>query len=471
MPRARPAPTAALTALLLIGCATAGAVGLTAGPADAQPAGAGAGGGYTARVTQVDRSRFPKITTYVSITGADGGPVAASADLTAEVLEGDVVVHRGPLFAPAQRPQLPVGATSVALVLDCSGSMAPDKNGDKFGAARAAARTFIERAPAGYSFAVVAFNSQTTIECPLTDDRAKALHAIDLLRPDGATAFQDGVGAGLGLVRGRPGRRLVLALTDGEENASAAWKGPPGKLQLLSEAAQDDTSISVIGLGGDVKGPYLQEFQQTGGFYLFSPSDAELQGRFQEVQDALRSEWQFEHTSPSAADGSRRPVVVRVLRSGQTVAEDRRRYVSPGLVPSVRGAHWPFVLLLGAMALAPWVARAGAGALATRRFRERHLIALPMADACVGRSDPNGTPLCAGDPVVRCPSCAGPHHARSWRLNNCKCMRDGHGTGRLCYHAALPRWVRRFLDWASGRASGPDGRRWLCRCAGDDEGY
>ncbi|HEY1189672.1 MAG TPA: hypothetical protein VGE74_18640, partial [Gemmata sp.] len=121
---ARPSLTPFLAALIALGAAAlpaAGLIGLSAAPATAQPA----TGSYTARVTQVDRSRFPNITIYVSITDAAGNPVSASADLEVEVLDGDKPVHRGPLFTPAQKQQQQPTATSVALVLDCSGSMAP----------------------------------------------------------------------------------------------------------------------------------------------------------------------------------------------------------------------------------------------------------------------------------------------------------------------------------------------------------
>jgi Ca-activated chloride channel family protein len=422
---------------------------------------------YTARVTQVDRTQFPKITVYTSITDASGKPLSASPNLSVEVLEGEEVVYRGTLFTAAEaRPPLPP-ATAVVLVLDCSGSMA----GGKFQGAQAAARSFVRLAPPGYSFAVVRFDTTTEVRCALTDDRAQAIDAIDKLRVGGNTALQDGIGVGLELLRGRTGRRLVLTLTDGEENASTRWTAGSGKKRLLDEANADGTTISIIGLGTDVQTSYLQEFQKTGGFYLFSPSEAELQSRFRTVQETLRSEWQFEYTSPHPADGRRRPVTVKVLRGGETVATDARRYVSPGLVPSVRGEHWPFVLLLLGLAVGPRLLRTTTGVLATQRFRTRQLIPLPMADPCVGRPDPNGGTLSAGDPVVVCPSCGVPHHTRSWRLNNCKCMRDGNGTGRVCYHAVLPRWLRRLLDRLSGGQTTSCGRKWLCRCAGDEEGY
>jgi hypothetical protein len=162
---------------------------------------------------------------------------------------------------------------------------------------------------------------------------------------------------------------------------------------------------------------------------------------------------------------------VVVTHGGEAVATAARRYVSPGLVPSVRGTHWPFLLLLLGLAVAPRALSLTRSLVATRQFRKARLTPLPLADPCVGRPDPNGGVLAAGEPVVRCPSCTVPHHVRSWRLNGCKCMRDGLGTGRVCYHAALPAWLRRLLDRLSRRAAGAKGRSWLCRCAGDDEGY
>jgi Mg-chelatase subunit ChlD len=200
-----------LTCRLLPLLGACGLVLLLAVPAPAQTP----GGSYRVHVSQVDRTQFPKITVYLTVKDARDLPVPPSSDLSVEVFEGEVLVYKGSLFSPQERAKKrePV---AVVLVLDCSGSM----QGEKFERAQRAARGFVSGAPAGYRFAVVSFDNNVTTVCPLTTDRNSAVGAINRLRAGGATALQDGIGMGLQLLRGQTGRRLVLTLTDGQENAS-----------------------------------------------------------------------------------------------------------------------------------------------------------------------------------------------------------------------------------------------------------
>src|SRR4030067_206375 len=72
----------------------------------------------TVRVTQVDRSRFPQVTVYVSATDAAGAAVPFSAD-EVRIEENGVAVELSAVEGISA-----VGPLSTLLVVDVSGSMA-----------------------------------------------------------------------------------------------------------------------------------------------------------------------------------------------------------------------------------------------------------------------------------------------------------------------------------------------------------
>jgi Ca-activated chloride channel family protein len=148
----------------------------------------------------------------------------------------------------------------VALVFDVSGSMmAEDLQPTRLGAARAFARRLVESGAPG-RFAVVSFAGQAITNCPLTDDRAAVLEAIDEVEyrsADEGTALGGGLAAAARtlLTGDRPGRRIVL-FTDGSENG--------GALQPDAAAAAARTAgvaIDAVGVGSSGRAvPYTTPF-------------------------------------------------------------------------------------------------------------------------------------------------------------------------------------------------------------------
>ena len=122
----------------------------------------------------------------------------------------EVVRFTGPTSAEP-RP------TTVVLVVDHSQSMEEE---DRIGGLKRAVATFLDVMPTGSRVAVVAFGSDVKVICPFTDDPPKVQEAIDGLTPEGATRYYDAVATALELLSKEPGRRAVLALTDGEDTFS-----------------------------------------------------------------------------------------------------------------------------------------------------------------------------------------------------------------------------------------------------------
>jgi Ca-activated chloride channel homolog len=106
------------------------------------------------------------------------------------------------------RPELGVPVPrregTVVLAVDVSASMgATDVTPTRMAAAKAAARTVVERQPPSVRIGVVAFSTSGLVTQQPTDDRASVLAAIDRLQPGGGSALGSGMLTALGAITGR----------------------------------------------------------------------------------------------------------------------------------------------------------------------------------------------------------------------------------------------------------------------------
>lgn len=176
------------------------------------------------------------------------------------------------LILALARPQtlisLPRMEGTVILAFDVSGSMAAnDIKPSRLAAAKAAARTFVQRQPSGVQIGVVSFSEAGfAIQAP-TDDRDVILAAINRLTPRGGTSVAHGLEAALKAIdavahpaltlarRSRPTATptpvpkgshtsaVIVLLSDGENNES------PDPLTTAQLAANRGIRVDTVGLG------------------------------------------------------------------------------------------------------------------------------------------------------------------------------------------------------------------------------
>src|SRR5512147_1551348 len=91
------------------------------------------------RITQVDNSKFPNVTVYVSVTNAAGAPVGVDP-ATIQISEGGQVMQPANIQGGGEAVGGEIVSVTTMLVIDISGSM--DK-GNKIGAAKDAAKAYI----------------------------------------------------------------------------------------------------------------------------------------------------------------------------------------------------------------------------------------------------------------------------------------------------------------------------------------
>jgi tight adherence protein B len=159
-------------------------------------------------------------------------PTLADRDLPASAW----TVRESGKQVPVSVSGVPSDPTQVALTIDTSGSM----RGTALDNAKAAARTFVDRMPAGAQIAVIGFGDQPYVASPFTTDRAATRAAIASLSAQGETAFYDAITTATGLFTDGSSHSLV-ALTDGKDTASTA--------SLTSAASRlRDTGVSYYGV-------------------------------------------------------------------------------------------------------------------------------------------------------------------------------------------------------------------------------
>jgi Ca-activated chloride channel homolog len=175
-----------------------------------------------------------------------------------------VVLVAGLARPEATVPQ-PRREGTVILAFDVSASMAAkDLEPNRIDAAKAAARTFVQKQPSTVRVGVVAFSGSGLVTQEPTTDKATVVAAIDRLTPQGGTDLASGLQTSLSSIVGRPvlvdsgpvnpleprgpdlgyhGSAAVILLSDGENTAG---RDP---LDVADIASGAGVKVYPIGLG------------------------------------------------------------------------------------------------------------------------------------------------------------------------------------------------------------------------------
>jgi VWFA-related protein len=294
-------------------------------------------------ITQVDTSKFPQVTVYVSVTDASGEPLAVDPNQIQ-------IFENGQLVQPQQvSGQGEIGPLTTMLVMDVSGSMF---DAGKLEAAKAAAQAYVEQMRPSDQAGLLTFNTDVSYPQPITSDRQALIDAIDRLNASGDTAMYDALDRAEEILQAVPGRKAIIVLTDGLDNRSAHTPD-----QVIQAIGAGGLSISIIGLGDPNKlginsgldQAALQSLaKRAGGVYGYANDPQALVGLYERYGRALQSEYSFTYTSLlPLRDGLNRALTVQL----GTGAEAQSQYNPGGVLPEVaHSASWPvFAILLAVL--------------------------------------------------------------------------------------------------------------------------
>ena len=251
-----------------------------------------AGSPAAAQITQFDLSGFPTVRAYVSVLDAEGEPVRG---LRKEIMtlreNGRDATIEAMMPAGKAGERTPV---SLAIVMDQSESMA----GGKIDQAKASVLRFLSLLEQNDRVSLLSFNDSVHMLAPLSTDRYALHEAVQDIRPEGHTALFDGIAQGVDSVRGVPGRRAVIVLTDGIANRGALDIG-----QAIDAAVRENVSVVVVGLGDDVRTARLERIaEETGGSYFFTPSAGGLREIYETIGKRILNEYVITYRTEARSD-------------------------------------------------------------------------------------------------------------------------------------------------------------------------
>lgn len=302
------------------------------------------------RITQVDNSKFPNVTVYVSATNAAGEPVGVDAS-TIQIFEN------GQLMQPMdiQGGGEAVGEESIPvttmLVMDISGSM--DKN-NKLAGAKEAAKSYVSQMRPGDQAGLITYDTQVYTVQPITSDTAALTSAIDGLKTGSDTAMYNALLEAEKALESASGRKAIIVLTDGLDNKSQST--PEDVIAAIGESG---LTISAVGFGdastagqaGLNEAALKSLAEQSGGIYGYATDAEALKGLYQQQSRALQSEYRITYVSPATLrDGVNRNLTVSL--SGTPVTAEGK-YNPGGVLPEVSSRSWSLfgAILLGLLVL------------------------------------------------------------------------------------------------------------------------
>jgi Ca-activated chloride channel family protein len=211
-------------------------------------------------IPQIDTADAPDNRIFVSVLDNSGNA------LTDFQLGNFSVVEDGKPGVPYEEGRVNE-PLSIALVLDRSGSM----SGSRTTNANLAGVALVNAMSAADSMALIEFSSDIRLSVDFTSDKSALSSAINAGVAGGATALYDAVGFGARQLLGRPGRRMLLVLTDGADTAS---------LGTLADAVKSvnnrGLSCYTVGLGQadiDYDQAVLTELAQSTGASFAASAD------------------------------------------------------------------------------------------------------------------------------------------------------------------------------------------------------
>jgi VWFA-related protein len=212
---------------------------------------------------------------------------------------------------------------TVVLLLDMSTSVASE-----FTRIRDAARHFVDQLQPGDRVRIGTFGAEVALSPWLTGDRARLRQIIDEeLWPGGSTPLYAALDAAMTSLNEEPGRRVLLALTDGADVSAVTRERRQVPAEVARRAVEGGFLLYAIGL----EGPGLAKniialADETGGGRFGLTRNAELAPTMARVVEELHYQYVLGFV-PARLDGRTHRLEVRV-KDPRFTARARKSYVA-----------------------------------------------------------------------------------------------------------------------------------------------
>ena len=278
--------------------------------------------------------------------------VPAGAELDLDTVAATVAGVDAEATARPTEEDATVRRTTV-LAIDTSNSM----EGERFEAARAAAETFLDTAPADVEVGIVTFAADVDVALAPTADRDAAREVLGGLELSQRTRLYDGVQEAISAA-GDEGQRKVLVLSDGADTSDTSLE------DLAARVTASEVLLDVVALDQKPRllAP-LEALAEAGQGSVISADPAALREAFAAEADELARQVLVTLAVPEGVTGSEASVAVTL---GSSDGELRAEAYAP--VRSAQDAQGPATDLAvatqqAALSLPSWAMYAGVAAV------------------------------------------------------------------------------------------------------------
>ncbi|GAA2116967.1 type II secretion system F family protein [Nocardioides bigeumensis] len=198
---------------------------------------------------------------------------------------------------------------TTVLAIDTSNSM----KGERFAAAKAAARTFLDEVPEDVNVGIVTFDSEVATALAPTTDRGAARTVLDELTLAKKTFLYDGVLEAVALT-GDEGQRSVLVLSDGADTSETDIA------DVTAAIGESEVLVDVVAIAQD--GPALEALQSmatAGNGEVISANLDALRQAFSNQAEALASQVLVKATIPESVLATEAEVAVSLPVGTETL--------------------------------------------------------------------------------------------------------------------------------------------------------
>jgi Ca-activated chloride channel family protein len=142
---------------------------------------------------------------------------------------------------------------------------------------------------------LVGFGSEVDLKIPLSQDTAYINKEIKAIEISGSTALYDAMMAGIKQLKKAHGIKVLVALTDGHENASkSTWQN------VVDYAKETNTPIYIVGLGAVEQDTLTRMAKETKGQFYYTKKSENLLTIYQSISKQIQSYYALEYTSANA---------------------------------------------------------------------------------------------------------------------------------------------------------------------------
>ncbi|HET9377920.1 MAG TPA: VWA domain-containing protein [Chthoniobacterales bacterium] len=167
--------------------------------------------------------------------------------------------------------------------------------------------------------AVIGFAQQVKILSTMSANREASRKAIDSTNARGNTALYDALYASIEALKGRPGRKAVVLLSDGvDDNGVGRQLSKHSIDDVIRYARQVNVPLYAIGIGSEVDSALLANIaQSTGALSFLTPKSEELKALYDRIGEQLAGQYLIAYNSNLPGDGSSHQVQVKYGESRQ----------------------------------------------------------------------------------------------------------------------------------------------------------